>query len=464
MRHIAILGGGISGLTAAFYLNKAIREEGLPVSFSLIEASDRLGGKIRTEHTNGFVIEQGPDSFLERKQSAAELVKDVGLGEDLVRNRTGQAYVLNDDHLYPIPKKAVMGIPTTLSAFISNDLFSRRAKWRTAADLVLPRTKREDDPSAGNFFKRRFGRETVDRLIEPLLSGIYAGDLDKLSLMATFPQFYKVEQNSRSLMLGLSKDRSKMPVQEKGKFLMLKNGLQSLVDQIEAQLPAGSVMKNSAVDQVSKNEKDYTLQMTNGEITKADAVISTVPHYQSKDFLPPYPFLQLLGGAKPTTVATVAMAFPDSAVNLDRDGTGFVISRTAGYTITACTWTHKKWPHTTPPGKVLLRCYVGKAGDEAIVEKSDEEIVKTVLGDLKRVTDISGEPEFFRISRWRQAMPQYIVGHLQWLENLRLQSSRHLPGLFFAGASYEGVGLPDCIDQGKKTVEDTLQFIQKGSE
>lgn len=457
MKHIAILGGGITGLTAAFYLDQAIREQGLPLSYTLIESDGRLGGKIKTEPTNGFVIEQGPDSFLERKESAAELVRDVGLEEDLVRNRTGQAYVLNDNHLYPIPKKAVMGIPTTPSAFISNEMFSPRAKWRTAADLVLPRAKREDDPSAGNFFKRRFGQETVDRLIEPLLSGIYAGDLDKLSLMATFPQFYKMEQTARSLMLGLNKDRPKGSGPEKGKFLTLRRGLQSLVDQIEAQLPEGSVKKNSAVEKVSQNETDYTLRLKNGDSLQADAVISTVPHHQSKDFLPSYRFLQPLGGAKPTTVATVALAFDESAVRLDHEGTGFVISRTAGYTITACTWTHKKWPHTTPEGKVLLRCYVGKAGDETIVEKSDREITDIVLRDLKRVTDISAEPEFVQISRWHDAMPQYIVGYLHWLENLRRQSAYHLPGLFFAGASYEGVGLPDCIDQGIKAVENTLQ-------
>lgn len=462
MKHLAIIGGGITGLTAAFYVNKTIREQKLPLSVSLMESSERLGGKIKTERTNGFVIEQGPDSFLARKKSAAQLVKDVGLEEELVRNRTGQSYVLNDGQLYEIPKGTSMGIPTTVSAFTSTDLFSPTAKLRTALDLVIPRSGRSDDPSVGNFFKRRLGTQTVDRLIEPLLSGIYAGDLDKLSLKATFPQFYKVEQNARSLMLGMRRVRSKQQPQAekpKGQFLTLQNGLESLVEEIENQLPEGSVRKYCAVDQIEKTEKGYTLHLNNGETIEADAVISAVPHQMAADFLPNEPFLQPLGGAKSTTVATIAMTFPANRVRLDRDGTGFVVSRTAGFTITACTWTHKKWPHTTPEGKVLLRCYVGKPGDEDIVEKTDEAMTNIVLQDLKRVTEIDGEPEFVLIKRWRKAMPQYIVGHLKWLENLRKQTALHFPGLFFAGASYEGVGIPDCIEQGKEAGQSVIQYL-----
>lgn len=460
MKHVAIIGGGITGLTAAFYLHQAIRKKGIQARISLLEADNRLGGKIRTKHQNGFVIEEGPDSFLARKTSAGQLVHDVGLDDELVRNRTGQAYVLNDDHLYPIPKKAVMGIPATLPGFVHNDLFSSRAKWRTAADLVMSRARWGDDPSAGNFFRRRFGSETVDRLIEPLLSGIYAGDLDKLSLMATFPQFYDVEQRARSLMLGLKKDREKVPEKEdKGKFLTLKNGLQSLSAEIEAQLPEDAVWKKASVDRLERNGQAYTITLGNGEQMQTDAVISAVPHHIAKNYLPSYPFTQSIGGARPTTVATVALAFPESAVKLGHDGTGFVISRTAGYTVTACTWTHKKWPHTTPQGKVLLRCYVGKAGDEGIVDQSDAAITDAVLRDLRRVLQIDGNPDFISVSRWRRAMPQYIVGHLQWLANLRREAARTLPGLFFAGASYEGVGVPDCIKQGKQAADEALQYI-----
>lgn len=463
MKRIAVIGGGISGLAAAFYLNKMIKEQQLPLEVVLIEASDRLGGKIKTAYNGDFVIEQGPDSFLARKKSAAQLVKDVGLEEQLVRNRTGQAYVLNDDRLYEIPKGTAMGIPISLEA-LSTDLFSPIAKFRSAFDLVLPRSERSGDQSVGNFFKRRLGKETVERLIEPLLSGIYAGDLDKLSLMATFPQFYQMEQKRRSLMIGMRKSRGKPKRsagdKTEGQFLTLTNGLQSLVNAVEARLPKGVVRKNCPVSRIEKDGSGYLISLENGETLEAASVISAVPHEVSQSLLPDLPFLRSLGGAEPTTVATIAMVFSEDQVKLDRDGTGFVVSRTAGFNITACTWTHKKWPHTTPEGKVLLRCYVGKPGDQEIVDQSDDDLTDIVLDDLKRVTDIDGDPELVQIGRWHRAMPQYVVGHPQWLENLEQQSAIHLPGVFFAGASYKGVGLPDCIDQGKKAAQDALQFIE----
>ncbi|HET7579685.1 MAG TPA: protoporphyrinogen oxidase [Bacillales bacterium] len=462
MKHIAIVGGGITGLAAAFYVTKAVKEQGLPIKVSLYEAGGRLGGKIKTDYTDGFVIEQGPDSFLARKESAAQLVKDIGLEEGLVRNQTGQSYVLNDGRLYEIPKGTSMGIPITMEAFTSTKLFSPKAKFRSAFDLVLPRSEQEGDQSVGNFFKHRLGKETVERLIEPLLSGIYAGNLDKLSLRATFPQFYKMEQKKRSLMLGMRSNRRGRKAETgkaQGQFLTLENGLQSLVNAIEFRLPQGTIHKNSPVCQLEKTEQGFKLYLENAETIEADAVISTVPHDKSQDYLPQESFMKPMGGAKPTTVATIAMAFNADQVQLDHEGTGFVVSRTAGFTITACTWTHKKWPHTTPDGKILLRCYVGKPGDEKIVEKSDEALTEIVLADLKRVMAVEGEPEFVRVGRWPEAMPQYIVGHLQWLENLREQTRQHFPGLFFGGASYEGVGLPDCIDQGKKAGEEALHFL-----
>lgn len=465
MKRLVIIGGGITGLAAAFYANKTMKEQNLPLEVVLVEAGPRLGGKIRTHYQNGFVIEQGPDSFLARKKSAAKLVEDVGLEEQLVRNRTGQAYVLNDERLYEIPKGTSMGIPVSLEAF-SSDLFSRSAKLRSVFDLVLPRSERGADQSVGNFFKRRLGTETVEKLIEPLLSGIYAGNLDQLSLMATFPQFYKMEQSNRSLMLGMRNSRGKQKQNEsekqQGQFLTIVNGLQSLVNAIEAKLPNGSVRKNMVVNEVEKCESGFKISLNNGDTITADAVISTVQHEMATAFLPDAPFLKPMGAAKPTTVATIAMAFSKDQVDLGHDGTGFVVSRTAGYKITACTWTHKKWPHTVPDGKVLLRCYVGKPGDEAIVDEPDDDLIDIVLNDLRKVTKIDGDPEFVRISRWHEAMPQYVVGHLQWLDNLKKQAAFEFPGLFFGGSSYGGVGLPDCIDQGKKAAQDSLQFIQRG--
>jgi protoporphyrinogen/coproporphyrinogen III oxidase len=462
-RHIAIIGGGMTGLAAAYYLQKEINEKRLPITYTLIESSDRLGGKIQTDYTDGFIIEKGPDSFLARKKSASKLAADVGLSDQLVPNSTGQAYVLSREKLNPIPSGAVMGIPTELSPFISTSLFSPTGKARAALDLVLPRTRgSNEDQSLGRFFRRRLGDEVVENLIEPLLSGIYAGDIDRLSLMSTFPQFYEVEQKHRSLILGMKKTRPKSKTEPNKKlsmFLTLKNGLESLVQKVAEQLDQEAILKNATVKKVNKEEQGYTLTFANGETLYADAVIMTTPHNVTKKLFPNHSFMNSFHDTPSTSVATVAMAFNQSAVKQELDGTGFVISRKEDYTITACTWTNKKWPHTTPDGKVLLRCYVGRAGNSSIVEENDEVIVQTVLDDLNKIMKIEGQPEFYRITRLRESMPQYTVGHKYRLEAMKSHLAKELPGVFLAGMSYGGVGIPDCIDQGVNAVHDVLKYM-----
>ena len=463
-KRIVIVGGGITGLTAAYYLQKEMRNSQLPYEITLLEGTDRLGGKIQTDTTNGFVIERGPDSFLARKESAARLVKEVGMEDQLVPNSTGQAFVLNNDQLYPIPGGAVMGIPTELSPFISTKLFSLKGKSRAAGDLILPRADKGDsDQSLGLFFRRRLGNEVVENLIEPLLSGIYAGDIDKLSLMSTFPQFSEVEKKYRSLILGMKKTTPpsrRSTGKKKPAFLTVKSGLQSFVRSIEEQLTDVHIRKSVKVDQIKRNQDSYTLLTTSGEELMADSVVITTPHQQVFHMLRDHEEVAPLEKMPSTTVATVAMAFPEEAIKKSMDGTGFVVSRNADYTITACTWTHRKWEHAAPKGKVLLRCYVGRAGKEEIVDKSDEEIVQTVLNDLNQIMEIEGHPEFYRITRWRQSMPQYEVGHRERINQVISGIEQKMPGVFLAGASYQGVGLPDCIDQGEEAVKLVRNFLK----
>ena len=460
-RHLTIVGGGITGLTAAYYLQKEIAWQSLPLDFTLLEASNRLGGKVQTDVHNGFVMEKGPDSFLARKVSAVELVKDLGMENQLVRNRTGQSYILHRNRLYPIPEGAVMGVPTRLLPFVRSGLFSPAGKVRAAFDLILPRSNMSGDQSVGHFFRRRLGNEAVDHLIEPLLSGIYAGDIDKLSLMSTFPQFYKLEKEHRSLILAMKQSRKPSTRKEKpkGQFLTLKNGLQSMVEAIESELPRQSVMKSVALQSIEKDGEGYRLRLSDGRHLHTDAVILAVPGPIASKVLKTSSASHTLADAAPTSVATVVLAYSKTSVRLEHEGTGFVVPRKENYTITACTWTHKKWPHTTPDGKALIRCYVGRAGDDSIVDQSDDAIITSVLHDLKRISDISGDPEFYRITRWKDAMPQYTVGHRSRVEKLKRHLDTHFPGIVLAGAAYEGIGIPDCIQQGKTAAEQTLRHV-----
>ncbi|WP_156431355.1 protoporphyrinogen oxidase [Bacillus sp. FJAT-29814] len=464
---VIIIGGGAAGMTAAYYLQKEIKEKHLPIEIKLIEASHRLGGKMQTVVKDGFTIERGPDSFLARKTSIIRLAKEVGMDDQLVPNSTGKSYVLVNEKLYPMPGGSIMGIPTQVGPFITTGLFSIPGKLRAAADFILPRSESGKDQSLGKFFRRRLGDEVVENLIEPLLSGIYAGDIDQMSLMATFPQFYEVEQKHRSLILGMKKATPSQPKQpavkeksNKGAFLTFKTGLQSFAEAIEAKLDSQSILKGHRVENITKMNGKYEVYLNNGEILEADGIIAATPHQITQSMFSKYGFFEPLKSVPSTSVATVALAFPKEAIKQDIDGTGFVVSRNSDYSITACTWTHKKWEHSTPEGKALLRCYVGRAGDETIVDLSDDQIIKIVLDDLNKTMDITMNPEFAIVSRWKNAMPQYTVGHKQRMAEILEAMNRELPGVFLAGASYGGVGVPDCIDQGEAAVKAVLDYLK----
>ncbi|RYG72631.1 protoporphyrinogen oxidase [Lentibacillus lipolyticus] len=468
MKKILIAGGGITGLTAAYYLQKEITEKDLPYEVKLVEAGSRLGGKIKTVRRNGFVIEQGPDSFLSRKQPAVKLTDELGLRNQIVRNGTGQSFILAGDKLHKMPKGSFMGIPKQIRPFLFSGLVSPAGKLRAGMDFVLPRSK-QGDQSLGSFFRRRFGNQLVENLIEPLLSGIYAGNIDDMSIMATFPNFYELEQEHRSLIKGLRETKPEQPKRKKNKnkdekkqgmFYSFQNGLETLVEQLEETL-GDVVERNAAVDHVEKKDHGYHVLLSNGDVYKADAVIMTTPHHTLPKVFSQFDIFDRFQEMPSTSVANVAMAFDESAITQDIDGTGFVVSRNSDYRITACTWTHKKWPNAAPEGKALVRCYVGKPDDQTVVNLSDEEITDIVLNDLNKTMNITQKPEFSVISRWTNAMPQYTVGHTERLANVRKSMHKELPGVFIAGSSYEGVGIPDCIGQGEQAVADVLQFLEK---
>lgn len=467
-KRVVIVGGGITGLSAAFYMQKAAREQNLPIEVTLIEATNRLGGKIQTVRRDGFVIERGPDSFLIRKKSMGTFANDLGIGDDLVRNATGQAYILMNGELQPIPGGSVMGIPTKLGPFMKSDLFSLAGKLRAAGDFVLPRSGVEGDQSLGHFFRRRFGAEIVENLIEPLLSGVYAGDIDHMSLQSTYPQFYEVEKKHRSLILGMKKTTPKQVPQKdghgasrKGAFHSLRYGLESIVEAAEQQLEPGTVRKGIRIQNISKQGTQTVLELNTGETVVADSVIVTTGHMAASQLFASHGLLQGLKEIQTTSVATVALAFPAEAVVQDREGTGFLVSRSNDYSITACTWVHRKWPTSTPEGKILLRAFVGRVGEDAIVDLPDDEIERIVLEDLSKIITIKGKPDFSVITRFKEDRPQYRVGHRQRVDTARAELKKEFPNVKLAGASYDGVGLPDCVDQGKAAVEEVIVDLFK---
>jgi oxygen-dependent protoporphyrinogen oxidase len=464
-KKIVIIGGGITGMTAAYFLQKELKEKSLPLNVKLAESSNRLGGIIETVRKDGFIIEKGPDSIVVTKKSGLKLIEEVGLKDQVIYNIAGKSYIFARGKLHTMPEGSYMGIPTKITPFAVSSLFSPIGKLRAAGDFILPKGKPQTDQSLGLFFRRRLGDEVVENLIEPLLSGIYTGDIDDLSLMALFPNFYDMEQKHRSLVLGLKhtvpkkKKPAKTQGSRKGMFISLKNGLETLVEELEKRLDKETVYKGSKIIKIVRSDDAYELTFSDGAVERADAVVITTGHFQAQQMLDNYSFMDVFKKMPANSLATVSMAFPKSKIQDNIDGSGFIVSRNSDFRITACTWTHKKWPGTTPEGKALLRTYVGRMDDQEAVNLSNEEIVKIVLNDLNKTMNLTEQPEFTIITRWKQMMPQYNIGHLEMMEGVKMALSKELPGVFLAGGSFEGVGIPGCIDQGINAVEKVLKFL-----
>lgn len=473
-KRVVVAGGGISGLTAAFYLHKKAQELGMDLSVELVEKETRLGGKVSTTLRDGFILEEGPDSFLARKKSATVLCEHLGIADRLVGTnpQARKNYILRNGQLYLMPPGTMMGVPTQITPFARTPLISPFGKLRAAMDLFLPRSKEDADVSLGLFLRRRLGNELVDNLIEPLLSGIYAGDVNQLSMRATFPMFQEMEKKYRSLILGITQQRkATMPQRREGSmFLALNTGLSSLVDTLTERLKRDgvTVRLGNGIKRVDKHGspdaptfKPYRVELETGEIIEADAVVLCTPAFVAEKILSPWINAEPLTHIPYTSVATVGMAFSRDQVNHPMDGSGFVVPRKEGRFITATTWATSKWPHTTPHGKALLRCFVGRSGDTRHREMSDEEIIKQSLADLRDMMGLTAEPEWSMVFRWDHAMPQYLVNHLQRLRELEMSISRELPGVVLAGSGYYGLGMPDCMDQGEDAAGKTINFLHK---
>lgn len=458
--HVLIVGGGITGLAAAHALVTDPRARALGVRCTVVEREKRLGGKLQTERIDGCLVETGPDSFLAAKPWAADLCRTLGLGDRLIGTLPGRAVFMHHKaRLHPLPDGLALGVPGRVLPILRTGLLTPTEKLRMGLDLVLPRRRTDGDETVGAFLRRRLGSAVVDRLAGPLLAGIYAGDADTLSLRATFPQLLEWEASHRSLMLA-ALDRRRRAQGGDGTgpvFLSLTGGVGELVDALEAALAdahaEATILTGQAVTRISRwferNRTRYVAGRGDGRALAADALLFATPAFVTADLLAPLApaaATDLRAIPYASTVA-VTLGFPREAVGHPLDGHGFVVARGEPLQITACTWVSSKWPHRAPPDMVLLRCYLGTAGRDAMVEEDDERLVRVVRQDLKTTLGIDAPPGFARVTRWRRAMPQYLPGHLHRLEAIDA-GLRELPGVALAGAGYRGVGIPDCIRQG----------------
>lgn len=459
---VVIVGGGITGLTAAYYLKKQALAQDFPLEIVLIEASLRLGGKIQTDRSKGFVIERGPESFLDSKGAVRQLAQHLQIENLMMRHNVGQSYLVIRNGVFPIPSKLTFGEEIKFSSLVTSGLLSIPGKIRAAGDLILPKAHESEDEPITDFFSRRFGHEFVENIVEPLLAATFAGDIDHLSIQSMFPRFFELEKKHRSLILGMKRTNMyPMLAAETMRYETFHNGLETLVETLEQQLRDIQILKGVKVIGLDQSEQSVAVHLNNMASFKADAVIMTTPFSVTQKIFKKHDLLQHIPGMKNATIATVSMAFKSEDVPKLKDAINFFVARSSGHTITTCTWSNRKWQHVAPEGYDLLRLYIGRVGDDAIVELSDSEIERTVLHDLHHVLGVTIRPLFLVVTRWKQAMPQYTVGHEQRLKYMKTEIQQVFPSVHLAGSSYEGISVPRCVGQGKRAADTMLTMLQQ---
>ena len=463
-RKVVVVGGGITGLTAAYTLQQKAAQSNLPIDVILIESSLRIGGKIDTIRKDGFVIERGPESFFDLKNDVRNLARELNIEHEMIQHNDGKTYIAVGNEMHNIPSSFLLGGSSELTGLMTSSLISLSGKIRAAGDLFIGKTSEHYDEPIGSFFKRRFGKEVVENLIEPVLAGTFAGDIDHLSMEAMFPQYKYLEMAERSLIKGLLKNRqgfyNSSPTSENLCYETFKGGLSTLVETLEVALLPGTIRKGMKVDSVERlRDKKLKMYINNGSTLEVDGVIITTPFNQAKSILRDSSAVRMAEPMKAATIGTVTMAFKVDEIKKYKQANQIFVSRKSSYSITSCTFANRKWLGVSPDGYELLRIYIGRVGDESIVELSDYEITQTVLSDLEKMLSIKAVPLFSIVGRWQQGMPQYTVGHKSRTQLLKEEVVKSFPNVLLAGSSFNGVSMPNCIKQGRNAALEILNQL-----
>ncbi|ATW25699.1 protoporphyrinogen oxidase [Candidatus Formimonas warabiya] len=466
MKKVAIIGGGIAGLAAAY----ALEEKGENIEYTLIEKDARLGGKILTETHDGFLVEGGPDCFLSEKPSVIKLAEKIGLADSLIgtNDEFKGTYVYSGGRVHALPEGLMLMVPTKIVPFALSPLISWPGKMRMALDFVLPRKKDDDDETLHNFVVRRLGREALDKIAEPLIGGIHGGNPETMSLKASFPRFLDMERNYGSLIRAMLAARRRSPAKRPegsgGKpgtyFMSFKNGMGELTDALEKKL-GGRILKGKEVVKVGRSGTHYQILGDGfGEIT-ADAVIFALPAPEAAALIRGWDAASadILEETPMASSATVSLAFRREQLPFSPASFGFLIPHVEQRKINAVTFSSIKWNYRMPDeDSVLLRTFVGGAKNSHLACAGEEEILHWVKQDLKSILGISSNPVMSRIHRWIHARPQYTMGHLERLHRVE-QRLKSLPGFYLAGGCYRGIGVPDCINDGMNAAENVMRFL-----
>lgn len=463
--HVVVVGGGISGLAAAYAL---LRTAPTRTRITLVEASARAGGKLRTEQFAGLPVDSGADAFLARVPAGVRLAGQLGLTEKLISPTTSAAFVYADGALRSLPSGTALGVPMDLWALAKSRILTPAGFLRAAVEPLLPGSLTTGDVAVGDLVARRFGRQVRDRLVEPLLGGVYAGWSEKLSLDATSPATSAAAHTSRSVLLGL---RSKRAPKKSGPiFHSFKGGTSVLVDALVSALRGGGVdvRLGTSVTELTRTETGWRVRLgdragisASSDSLDATAVILALPASPAAKLLTGIApaAAQDLAGIEYASVGIVTLAYPRSAV-VPRQGSGFLVAAGERRVIKAGTWTSRKWAHLDRDF-AIVRASVGRAGESDDLRRDDDDLVAAVHADLRDIGGLSVPPVLSRVTRWGGALPQYAVGHLDRIDRIE-RAVAAVPGLASCGAAYRGIGIPACIDSGERAAARIVAQLQGG--
>jgi oxygen-dependent protoporphyrinogen oxidase len=464
VNRVVIVGGGISGLSTAH----AVLELDPSAELVLLEQAPRVGGSIITERPAGFILDAGPDSWVATKPQATALAKRLGLDDELIgtipENR--RALIAWGDVLHPLPEGFVLGVPTSVLPIITTRLFSARGKLRMAMEPLVPRRRpvgEDDDESIDSFVRRRLGGEVAERLVAPLLGGIYGGDAAALSMRATLPQFVEMEAKQGSLIHAMkAAHRPRGAGPRPSMFTSLRSGLGTLVDRLVSKIGPERIHTDAKVARVSFSKDDprgrFAVEVCGDEPRHADHVVLSIPAHAAAYALRSMgePLTSLLCAMPYISTGVVMMAFARSDIAHPLNATGYIVPHVLGHPALAATWVTSKWAHRAPEDQVLIRVFLGGAGADDLLAKDDGELERLARDELERTMGVKASPRLTRVFRFLRANPQPLVGHPG-----RMRQTRELlaatPGLHLVASGYDGVGIPDCVRQAEQAARAIVQ-------
>ena len=470
MKRVVIIGGGVSGLAAAHRLLELSHERCTPISVDVLEGSSRFGGIVKTSIREDFLLEHGPDAFISEKAAALNLTRRLGIEPRLLQTNPQhrRSFIVRHGRLLPVPEGFHLLAPSRFWPFAKSGILSWRGKARMALDLILPRsvngTSNSDDETLAHFVTRRFGREALERVGQPMVSGIYTADPESLSLQATVPRFLEMERKHRSVIRALRRGQSAEASGARySLFLSYDNGMQVLTDALEQKLTGAEIRlhKNTPVTLVRQTRKadslEWAVTARDQHSFVADAICLALPAYASAELLRPLneDLAAELNSIEYASSVTINFGFKRMDVGHPLDGFGFVVPFVERRSIMACTFSSVKFAGRAPNDQVLLRVFMGGALQPEMCELPDEELISRALTDLRELLDVKGEPTLVELAKWKRSMPQYHLGHLAKVARIN-RAVASLPGLTLAGNAFTGLGIPDCISSGEAAAEQIL--------